>query len=834
MTPGCLPGYSGDYNGWDFCYRDGKDCNGVLHGPAELDICGVCNGDGTTCLDCLGIQNGVASFDVCGVCEGDGASCLDCSGVPYGPARVDLCGECDGDNTACADCNGVPNGPSQLDLCGVCDGDNTACQDCNGVPNGGDTIDTCGVCGGNNACLDCNGVIDGDSVEDRCGVCDGDGTSCINAIPLLYFGASGCTAENPCGECEGDCDSDADCDAGLRCFKRDNDESIPGCAAGGEGDKHGHDYCYFADPLENEQTYVDDLSGWTILPNNGLEVTNNLYDCGDYGTIVGGHDIIAGGKIFKTYSLPSTACHVRVQMDYVKIDSWDDEMAWITINDETLWSDRFGMQTGPRNTCGRNDYDDNKVTVDVEATIEGMTFTLAAHSDLEQTAWDESFGITNIQIIPSCPVILQSQGTYVDDFSQGWNVPTSTCGSYGTILGGYNVIAAGEISKMYNLPYTGCSVRVQLDFIKIDTWNDETAYVTIDGEEVWRRTFAFNDGLGNECGDPSFSEDSVSIDVERIIDDMTFTLSAVAELSSDPDNESFGISNVRITPNCPGLALDNIGNNRCSADSPCEQCQGDCDRDSDCADGLRCFFRDSSAKYVPGCHRGGDADIHTHDFCYRPDEDCLGVPHGSAEFASDGISCMTNSPSLSPSSTVPSESPTANPSKVPTSTLPTKVPSVSPSSDSPSRGPVSSSPSVAPSLSPSSYPTTDEPTKFPTPLCEDDDEAAIAFTAPFGLSIQGCSDSKLHVHCGQPTIAVLCPESCNLCPKDCTVLADDDQNMILIAANVGYTISGCSDVDHVCHYTVAAENCEQSCCNASSVSNTDNGNKDLYDRLGGL
>ena len=29
-----------------------QDCEGVCDGPAELDDCGVCNGDGTACLDC--------------------------------------------------------------------------------------------------------------------------------------------------------------------------------------------------------------------------------------------------------------------------------------------------------------------------------------------------------------------------------------------------------------------------------------------------------------------------------------------------------------------------------------------------------------------------------------------------------------------------------------------------------------------------------------------------------------------------------------------------------------------------------------------------------------
>ena len=50
----------------------------------------------------------------------------------------------------------------------------------------------------------------------------------------------------------------------------------------------------------------------------------------------------------------------------------------------------------------------------------------------------------------------------------------------------------------------------------------------------------------------------------------------------------------------------------------CKACQGDCDSDSDCADGLRCFFRDSSSTLVPGCYAGGAGDIGTHDYCYDP------------------------------------------------------------------------------------------------------------------------------------------------------------------------------------------------------------------------
>jgi hypothetical protein len=52
---------------------------------------------------------------------------LDCAGTPQGTLVLDLCGVCDGDDTTCMDCAGVPNGPLFLDECGVCGGDGSSC-----------------------------------------------------------------------------------------------------------------------------------------------------------------------------------------------------------------------------------------------------------------------------------------------------------------------------------------------------------------------------------------------------------------------------------------------------------------------------------------------------------------------------------------------------------------------------------------------------------------------------------------------------------------------------------------------------------------------------------
>ncbi|MCB9030009.1 MAG: hypothetical protein H6619_03080 [Deltaproteobacteria bacterium] len=105
------------------------DCNGDLGGTAQVDPCGVCGGDGTSCQDCSGTPNGTAQFDQCGICGGDGTSCLDCNGIANGGATIDQCGICGGDGTSCLDCNGVPNGSSIVDQCGICNGDGSSCAE---------------------------------------------------------------------------------------------------------------------------------------------------------------------------------------------------------------------------------------------------------------------------------------------------------------------------------------------------------------------------------------------------------------------------------------------------------------------------------------------------------------------------------------------------------------------------------------------------------------------------------------------------------------------------------------------------------------------------------
>ena len=58
---------------------------------------------------------------------------------------------------------------------------------------------------------------------------------------LVLVGNDEGIAPNSLGMCQGDCDSDGDCMAGLKCFKRDGYTVVPGCI--GEGSSNS-DYCF--------------------------------------------------------------------------------------------------------------------------------------------------------------------------------------------------------------------------------------------------------------------------------------------------------------------------------------------------------------------------------------------------------------------------------------------------------------------------------------------------------------------------------------------------------------------------------------------------------------
>ena len=66
---------------------------------------------------------------------------------------------------------------------------------------------------------------------------------------VSYVGECG-NEDYLCNKCEGDCDSDDDCEGDLKCFQRSDSGPVPGCAGnGGSLDMNKQDICY--DPSDN-------------------------------------------------------------------------------------------------------------------------------------------------------------------------------------------------------------------------------------------------------------------------------------------------------------------------------------------------------------------------------------------------------------------------------------------------------------------------------------------------------------------------------------------------------------------------------------------------------
>ncbi|MBJ04351.1 MAG: hypothetical protein CMP65_00420 [Flavobacteriales bacterium] len=175
------------------------DCNNECGGSAILDQCGICNGENNTCLGCTdteacnfdnaaiindGCEYAIENFDCNGNCIVD----LDCNNECGGTAELDECGVCNGNNISCTGCTDAEacnfdNAAIINDGCEYaienfnCDGDCLILVDCNGECGGTATLDECNVCGGNGPQLfyDCDGNcladIDGDLICDELDNC---------------------------------------------------------------------------------------------------------------------------------------------------------------------------------------------------------------------------------------------------------------------------------------------------------------------------------------------------------------------------------------------------------------------------------------------------------------------------------------------------------------------------------------------------------------------------------------------------------------------------------------------------------------------------------------
>lgn len=155
------------------------------------------------------------------------------------------------------------------------------------------------------------------------------------------------------------------------------------------------------------QVFVDDMnppdSGWSL---------QQTYNCGIWGSILGGYGIISSGSVDNTISTRSVQhAEVWVEFDYIALDSWDfsgqtglgPDFAYANFNNTSiLYSDFDNHLSIYGEVCGWNrgyygSYDSRLYVSSIQAGT-FTNFDLTIGSTLNQNPWDESFGFDDVYV----------------------------------------------------------------------------------------------------------------------------------------------------------------------------------------------------------------------------------------------------------------------------------------------------------------------------------------------------------------------------------------------------------------------------------------------------
>jgi hypothetical protein len=274
---------------------------------------------------------------------------------------------------------------------------------------------------------DCDGVADDGAVDPSTWYADADGDGYGDAAAT----ATACEPPSGYGTDANDCD---DADAGVypgaaeTCDGADEDcdgtvdegllGSGPACPAA------SCEEILLADPTAADGTYwilaggaatelLCDMAsgGWTLVFGDDFEASvdpgwslTSTYACGGWGTLLGGYGIISGGSFGITIDcLGIPHAEAWVELGYAALDSWDGETGYVYVDGTAIWALAINNHsTSLSEVCGwdRGYYGsyDSAHAVSVAFAHGNGTLALTAGSTLDQSATDESFGLTEVWV----------------------------------------------------------------------------------------------------------------------------------------------------------------------------------------------------------------------------------------------------------------------------------------------------------------------------------------------------------------------------------------------------------------------------------------------------
>ena len=212
---------------------------------------------------------------------------------------------------------------------------------------------------------------------------------------------------------------------------------------------------------------------------------------------------------------------MAVDLDFVQIDSWDSEQFYVYADDALVYtSNKLHRTEGSTNECGGSSstWNENVNSVSFTFAHSSSSLTLKITTNLNSAGTDESWGIQKINLDLINPDLINpfsidfgesedlcnqyaADGAWTDE--TGATVACTTCGSFGSLLGGYNTLATGSsVQKDFTDLSTHTYVAVDLDFVQIDSWDwrDDFTSTPTTRSCIRRTNFTGTDGSTNVCG----------------------------------------------------------------------------------------------------------------------------------------------------------------------------------------------------------------------------------------------------------------------------------------------------------------------------------------------